>query len=208
MTVTGHSRDTPNQTRNATNTSQRLLNILHQGTMRYLTADSDPAHTAVVVFAADDAKLRRLDVGLGPCVIASGQGRPLVSPLMQDLNETPEQSSALFSVLAGGEAADALRLVAAVDSGKLFACNQGFLNAMADASEAMLAAEGVDGFAAEQNRLSEAWLKAIAWPDHYVGLQNRLHRLADARVAREKGLTLYFWFGPAVEMRSVVAGVE
>src|SRR3954454_19690214 len=103
--------------------------------MRYLTADSDIPRIAVVVFTADDAKLRRLDVGLGPCVIASGQRRPLVSPLMQDLNETPEQSSALFTVLADGEAPDALRLVAATESSKLFGCNQGFLNAMADASE-------------------------------------------------------------------------
>jgi hypothetical protein len=176
--------------------------------MRYLTADSDIPRIAVVVFTADDAKLRRLDVGLGPCVIAIGQRRPLVSPLMQDLNETPEQSSALFTVLADAEAADALRLVAATESSKLFACNQGFLNAMANASEAMLATDGADDFAAEQNRLSEAWLKAVRWPDRYVGLQNRLHRLADARVAREKGLTLYFWFGPAVVMRTVVAGVE
>jgi hypothetical protein len=34
LTVTGHSRDTPDQTRNATNHRNALLHILHQGNLR------------------------------------------------------------------------------------------------------------------------------------------------------------------------------
>lgn len=34
LTVTGHSRDTPDQTRNATNHRNVLLLILHQGILR------------------------------------------------------------------------------------------------------------------------------------------------------------------------------
>ena len=158
------------------------------------------------MFAADAKQLSKLDVALGPCVAVAGQRRPLKSPLMQDNGETPEQASALFTVLTGRPPSEALRLVTEDGESRLFICTDDFASAMADASRAMLASRDVDGFAEEQERLSAAWMNATTWPDGYVSLKNRLQRLADARVAREKGLPLYFWFGPPVPMRSVVAG--
>jgi hypothetical protein len=125
---------------------------------------------------------------------------------MQDTGETPEQASALYTVLTGRPSSEALRLVTTSGGGRLFACTDDFLNAMADASQAMLALADLDSFAEEQERLSTAWMKAAKWPDRYVSLKNRLHRLGDAGLARKKGLPLYFWFGPPVPMRSVVAG--
>ena len=80
---------------------------------------------------------------------------------------------------------------------------------MADACERLIATSsehGPDASAAERDRLSREWMQAVEWPPHYVGLQNRLHRLALARDARQKGQPLYFWHGPAIPMRTVVAG--
>ena len=77
---------------------------------------------------------------------------------------------------------------------------------MAEASERMLATTTDDDFVAERDRLSDAWMASVKWPSNYVSLRNRLHRLGLARTARTKGLNLYFWFGPAVPMRTIVAG--
>jgi hypothetical protein len=110
------------------------------------------------------------------------------------------------AVLTGEPSNDALRLVSTSGSGQLFACTERFLNAMADASEVIVATTTDDDFVAEQDRLSRAWMASVQWPAHYVSLRNRLHRLGLARAARTKGKTLYFWFGPAVPVRTVVAG--
>jgi hypothetical protein len=162
--------------------------------------------TSLVVFCADAKQLGTIDVALGPCMRAPAQRRRLVSPLMQDNGETPEQASALFSVLTARPASEALSLLTASGDGRLFKCSDDFLNAMADQCEAMLAIPDLDGFANERERLSSAWMQATRWPDRYVSVKNRLGRLSDARAARQKGLPLYFWFGPPVSMRSVVAG--
>ena len=174
--------------------------------MRYLPTSSNLGPIALVVFTASDKGLSKMDVALGPCVAADGQRKSIVSGLAQDNGETPEQAGALLTALTGEPSNKALRLVAASGSGQLFACTERFLDAMADASELLLATTTDDDFVAEQNRLSEAWMASAAWPSHYVSLRNRLHRLGKARAARTKGQTLYFWFGPAVPMRTVVAG--
>jgi hypothetical protein len=172
--------------------------------MRFLKKDRTPM--SLVVFSATDKQLSKLDVSLGPCVIAAGQRRPIQSPLMQDGGETPDQASALFAVLTGRKPDDALRLVSESGHGRLFVCSADFLDAMANASQAMQGIPNLDNFTAEYDRLDSAWMKAVKWPAGYVSVKNRLSRMAHARVAREKGIPLYFWFGPAVPMRTVVAG--
>src|SRR5205823_2293495 len=55
-----------------------------------------------------------------PVVRAPGQRRRLVSALMQDKGETPEQASALFTVLTGRPASEALCFLTASGGGRLF----------------------------------------------------------------------------------------
>ena len=176
------------------------------GNLVAVPISSQRVRTTLVVFTASDGDLSKMDLALGPCVTVSGQRRPIVSELAQDTGETPEQAAALLTVLTGEPSDGALRLISASGPAQLFACTDQFLDAMADASEQMLATKTDDDFVAEQDRLSDAWMGSADWPSHYVSLRNRLHRLGMARAARAKGLTLYFWFGPAVQMREAVAG--
>jgi hypothetical protein len=171
------------------------------------SAGSDLPDMTVVYFAADSSKLARMDVRLGPCVVAEGQKTSITSPLAQDLGETPEQTKALFTVLTGRPPAEALEVVSTQGQGTLFRCTAAFVDALADTSQAMLDMRGVGGaFMAERERISLAWMEAVEWPAHYVSLVNRLDRLHQARVAREKGLPFYCWSGPSVPMRSLVSG--
>lgn len=167
---------------------------------------SDVSAVTVVYFAADERKLARMDVALGPCVAAEGQKNPIVSPLSQDRGETPEQSEALFTVLTGRPSTEAFDTLSVQGRGTLFRCSAAFVDALADASQAMLAMRDDEGFMEERERISLAWMQAIAWPDHYVSLVNRLDRLHGARVAREEGLAFYCWAGPSVPMRTLVSG--
>lgn len=156
---------------------------------------------------ATGAQLAKMDVALGPCVAAEGQRKSIVSGLAQDLGETPVQASALLTVLTGEAPTEALSLLVSAGEGRLYECAPRFLHAMADRSEQMLAATTTgEQFAALQLQLSEAWMAAVPWPTHFSGVQNRLHRLALARKARQDGRPLYFWFGPAVQVRTVVSG--
>ena len=166
----------------------------------------DVSAITVVYFAADERKLAKIDVALGPCVAAEGQKKSIVSPLAQDQGETPEQSKALFTVLTGRPSTEAFDTLSVQDRGTLFRCTPAFVDALADASQAMLDLRGGAEFMAERERISLAWLQAIAWPDHYVSLVNRLDRLHRARVARDKSLAFYCWAGPSVPMRSLVSG--
>ncbi|MFN8023932.1 MAG: hypothetical protein U0Q03_20540 [Acidimicrobiales bacterium] len=161
---------------------------------------------ALVVFAADPKRLGALDVALGPCVPKPGRCKALVSPLNQDLGETVEQASALFTALTGEPAGAVLEVDSENGTGVLHRCTDVFLNAMADRSELLLAMTDLDVLDRELDRLSDAWMRAATWPPQYVSVKNRLQRIHLARVARSKGQTVYFWFGPSVEMRGVVAG--
>lgn len=176
------------------------------GTIRYLSTERAVSSVALVVFAADQKRLAAVDVALGPCVPKPGKKKALLSPLNQDGCETLEQASALFAALTGQPATDVLELCSEDGPGALYRCSQPFLDAMADYSVRMMAIDDLDEFDREQTRLSEAWMQAVAWPSHYVSLKSRLHRIHLARVARSKGQPLYFWFGPRVSERVVVAG--
>jgi len=185
-----------------------LTTLAPVGIFRRTSQSEQPDVSAVTVvyFAADERKLAKLDVALGPCVAPEGQKKPIVSPLDQDRGETSEQSQALFTVLTGRPSTEAFDTVAVKGPGTLFRCTPAFVDALAEASQALLDLRGDDRFMAERERISDAWLHAIVWPDHYVSLVNRLDRLPGARVARDKGLPFYCWAGPSVPMRSLVSG--
>lgn len=67
---------------------------------------------------------------------------------------------------------------------------------MADHSERMLAMTDLDEFDREQDRLSDAWMRATTWPRQYVSLKNRLHRIHLARLARSKGAAVVLLVRP------------
>lgn len=161
-----------------------------------------PSALAVLTFVADDAKLATMDVVLGPCVVATGQRRSICSPLAQDADETPAQGALLYTVLTGRPAVGSLRPVTAAGGATLFACEAGFVEAMAAYSDRCVALSP-GAFELERRQLEAAWL-AAAWPDRSVSMGNRLNRVHLARVAREKGQPLYHWYGPAVPRRAVV----
>ncbi len=112
-----------------------------------------------------------------------------------------------MTVLTGNGSTNALTLLAVDGPGSLYECTAPFRDAMADRCEEMLATTTTgEEFAALMSALSDDWMAAVEWPTHYASLVNRLQRLGRARDARKKGQTLYFWFGPAVAMRTVAAG--
>lgn len=82
-----------------------------------------------------------------------------------------------------------------------------FLNALADASQRLLAVTNdLARFTAMEDEIDRAWMAVTSWPPHYVSLQNRLVRLHRARIAREKQQPFYCWHGPSIPMMTVVAG--
>lgn len=163
------------------------------------------ADTTVVVFSATPEQIAELDVGLGPCVPKQGRAKPLVSPILQDNGESPEQSAALFTVLTGQPSNHALRLVSEHGPGRLFVCDTAFRDAMTEKITAMIDMD-LDEFAQERERLSLAWMAAAEWPPHYVSLVDRLGRLGRARQATLRSLALFHWFGPGVPMVTLTSG--
>jgi hypothetical protein len=170
---------------------------------------------AAVVFVADDADLRRFAVVTGPCVPLPGQSESLCSALAQDGGETPELSASLFTALTGQGSRDALIVVERAGPSTLSMCSDRFVEAMAEASRRSLRladedeARGDDeltSFAADQDELSTAWMKAGAWPREVVSTRNRLVRLGWARIAQERGLPLYIWHGPSVPQFTIATG--
>lgn len=165
-----------------------------------------PSSVALVVFAADAKRLAAVDVALGPCLPKPGRKKALLSPLNQDGGETPDQASALLAVLTGRPADAALELCSKAGPGTLYRCTEVFLDAMADESQRISKITDLDEFDRAVDRLSDAWMRAATWPREYVSLKNRVHRIHQARLARDKRQSLYFWFGPRVAERTVVAG--
>lgn len=169
----------------------------------------------VVVFTVPARRLVEMDVALGPCVVIPGRKKPLVSPLLQDRGETPALTAALYTAL-GGDPSDARLIeVARAGRGALSRFEDSFVDAMAEHSIESLRLADLDdargerdlpSFIAHQDALDRAWMNVGRWPHEVSSTTNRLLRTANARVAREKGQSLYCWHGPAVPMRGIVAG--
>jgi len=168
-----------------------------------------------VVFSCEESELSRFSIKTGPCVPLVEGGRSLVSALTQDGGETPALTAALYTALTGGSASEALLLIDRVGKGRLSRCSDGFVDAIAAASEEShrLAdedeARGDDDlttFVRHQAALSDAWMSAGRWPRSVVGLQNRLIRLGTAREARANGWPVFAWHGPPVPQFVVISG--
>lgn len=156
-----------------------------------------------------------MDVATGPCVPAHGRTKALRSPLVQNGSELPHHTAALFTVLTGRDAQEALELVEAKDSGRRFACSEAFVAAMAAANDELLALGAADDaagdkdlprFAARHGELDRAWLQAIDWPEHFDGTGNRLTRLGLASEALRNGQPMWAWYGAAVPQYVVAVG--
>jgi hypothetical protein len=163
----------------------------------------------VVVFTVPTKRLREMDVALGPCVPTGGRKRPLVGVTRQEGGEYPHHTAALYTVLTGEPADDALRLLEEKGRGRLFQCSAPFVEAMADASLTVsrLAAEHEargDGdwpSVVEQHEAwSREWMRICRWPRGVETTTHRLWRMQWAARARERGHPLYLWHGPAVDM--------
>ena len=178
---------------------------------------SQPGESTAVVFAATEDALRvGLDVRLGPFVPAAGRRRALCSPLMQHGSEQPHHTAALYTVLTGNHADEALTLVEQEGDGRLFVWSDDFvaalasknaeLQALADADDAQNDEE-LTTFTAALDALDAQWLAAAHWPAHFVGTRNRLApRLGRAAEAQQRHLPVWCWYGPAVPTFQVVNG--
>lgn len=172
---------------------------------------------AAVVFTVSEATLRAaMGTAAGPCIpVADGQS-PLCSPLQQDGDEDPHHTAALYEVLTGGPASDALEAVDDDAPGRLFVCSKPFVDAMAEANAVLQRLGDEDDDAGDRHlprlttrldALDVAWLHAAAWPRHYVSVRNRLApRLGRASEARTTGNPLWCWYGPRVPEFVVQAG--
>jgi hypothetical protein len=170
---------------------------------------------AAVVFTKPERDLQAMDVAKGPCVPV-GRRKPLVDPLLQDLGEVPSQTAALLTVLTGEPADGALEVVARRGKGVLHVCSERFLNAMADANEELVrlseedkaAGDGRDlpRFSARMEEYDRAWRAATDWPPKARSIGNGLGRMGWARIARERGQSLYCWHGRSVPLYRIVSG--
>jgi hypothetical protein len=166
----------------------------------------DPAfNIAVVHFEADEATLARVDVAVGPCVAIDARIGPLVNPIMQDRGEGVTHTRSLYQALTGLPDDEALVLIAREGAGSLHRYSEGFLDACAEFSQRMSEANDSEWDALEAE-LDRAWMHAAEWPTRIVSLRNRIGRIHEARVARQNGLPLYCWHGPATRSITVVRG--
>lgn len=174
-----------------------------------------PSADAAVIFAAAESQLSEMTVESGPCVPAPGRERPLVSPHLQQYNEGPAQTAALFTALTGRSPAGALVLLEARGQGTLMRFSEEFLAAMADANRQHLRLADEDNarsdkdllsFTAARRELDAAWVTAGRWPAGLVSTWNKLTRLGRAQEAQEKGQSLYVWYGPSVAEYAISTG--
>ena len=137
--------------------------------------------------------------------------------LWQEGRETPEQMRAFFVVLGGSPSKreGALELLAKSGDGFLYRCSDEFVDMMRADNEESLRLGELDKlhgdkdlplFSAHQRNLDAAWMDAGNWHKAQVGTRNKLFRTGLARVAQEKGQSLYCWYGPPVPQYVVVAG--
>ncbi len=131
--------------------------------------------------------LAAMGIALGPCVPTERQRRALVSPLLQDTGEGPEQTEALFAALIGERRVELLRPTAS-GAGRLAQCSEVFFNALADASQRLVAITDLDAFTAMLDEIDRAWMAATSWPPHYVSLQTTLQERSRVLRPRIKGL--------------------
>lgn len=170
---------------------------------------------AVVVFTVPPKRLREMDVALGPCVPIANRRRPLVGPLGQQYGETPKMTAALLTALTGAPSDNALTLIENRGKGRLSACSEPFVRAMAAANAHLIELADEDDargdrdlptFVRKQSEHELAWRNAVRWPRGTPNIPDRLVRMASARVALERDQPLYCWHGPARPMVTVISG--
>lgn len=173
-----------------------------------------PAETCVV-FTVPEKRLTAMDIGRGPCVPLPGRKTSIVSVHQQQGPERPQQMLALYTVLTGQVRNDAMTLEAEKEVSRLYRCSEDFVAAMAAASRSLarLAEEAqatgaIDGtrFDSMRAELDAAWLRLGNWHSAMVSTSNRLFRLGKARIAQDKGQSLFCWYGPPVPEYVVVQG--
>jgi hypothetical protein len=173
--------------------------------------------TAVVVFAVPEATLRAsMRTATGPCVPTADHQPALCSPLEQHGGEEPRTTAALYAVLTGRSASEALEPVDEDGPGRLFVCSRPFVEAMANMNAELQSLGDEDDaagdrllprFTARLDELDRAWLAAGRWPEHFLGVRNRLApRLGRATEAITSGHPLWCWYGPSVPQFVVVQG--
>src|SRR5260221_7887448 len=106
--------------------------------------------------------LAAMGIALGPCVPTERQRRALVSPLLQDTGEGPEQTEALFAALIGERRVELLRPTAS-GAGRLAQCSEGFFYALGDASARLVAISDVDSFSSIVDAGEPACMAANRW---------------------------------------------
>lgn len=177
----------------------------------------DRARITAVIFSVPERRLAAMDVAVGPCVPLPGRKTSVASVHAQEGYETPGITSALYRVLTGRNDAELLTLLSEEGEGRLFRVADRFLAAMADASRHLASLipgspplpdgeEDGTPFGMQNRRWDEAWITEAEWPPEMVSTRNRLYRIGQARVAQEKGLPLYVWYGPRVPEYVVVSG--
>jgi hypothetical protein len=153
---------------------------------------------ARVLFTASDREVDRIDVEVGPCVPAPARKKPLVS-VHRQWSDTPAQFCALFAVL-GGDPSRAWTELRRGHSSLLVKISDAFAHDLARMSMRALQADA-EARLDEVKSVAERWLRAADWPPDQLarGLESRLvPDMGWARLAAEKGQSLYCWFGPAV----------
>jgi hypothetical protein len=175
------------------------------------------ARLTAVIFSVPERRLSAMVVAAGPCVPLPERKTSVASVHAQVGYETPAITSTLFRVLTGRDDTELLTLIAREGEGRLYCFSDRFVAAMAEASRHLIelshespspphGEEDGTPFGLQLTRWDEAWMREADWPLEMASTRNRVHRIGQARVAQEKGLPLYVWYGPRVPEYVVASG--
>lgn len=181
--------------------------------MRFLRPKAKPSilETSLVVFACTAAEAATIDVASGPfrpqVGPRGGRVKPLASVHAQHYGDTLEHLAALYSLMTGRPAGEALTEVRQSPPGVLAKLSDPFVNALAAVGPPRR--DGQDLWAI-YDAIAAKWREAVRWdPEMQVGgLAIRIfHDAYVCRLGSEKGLPVWAWHGKAAPEYVIVHGV-